>query len=304
MENIMYGDAEKRQIIKRKKPLPSPEPGSKLHKQLGEYCQDVILIVHTVNDNEKWAGLANMEPPKLEDDNGELLQKPIDLLEANWIVLGEFGGYKAALIQTEMGVDAHNELLDALDTFPNAKYIVAVGVAGAASSKAKICDVVVSKWIDGVSNMKFTKEGHVIFRASGSRFTPTLQRLRNIFARGTETWVSTDDFSCTKDGRKPRILPGSIISSSVLMDNQKLRDEFVQNDPEAVGIEMEGFKLAEIQDRKRNRDERDLGVIVIKGVSDLGDGTKSKEWQFTAAMAAASYARHKLEETNGFLYRA
>ena len=299
----MYGDAEKRKFIKEKKPLSSPKHGSKIHEQLQQYCQEIILIIHTVNDNEKWAALANMKPPKIEDDNGEVLQRPIDLFEANWIVLGEFGGYKAALIQTEMGADSHDELLDALKTFPNAKYVVAVGVAAAASNKAKLCDVLVSKWIDGVSNMKFSKDNHIIFRASGSRFTPTLQRLRNIFARGTDTWVVMDDFSCTKDGRKPNILPGSLISSSVLMDNKNLRDEFVANNPEAVGIEMEGYKLAEIQNRKETRDQRDLGVIVIKGVSDLGDGTKSKEWQFTAAMAAASYARHKLEETDGFLVR-
>ena len=297
----MYGDAEKRQFIKEKKPLPSPKRGSKVHEQLEKYCKEVILIIHTVNDNEKWAALVNMEPPKIEDDDGELLQRPIDLFEANWIVLGEFGGYKAALIQTEMGVNAHDELLDALDTFPNAKYAIAVGVAGATSSKAELCDVLVSKWIDGVSNMKFSKDDNIIFRASDSRFTPTLQRLRNIFARGTETWIATDDFNCTKEGRKPKIFPGSLISSSVLMDNQKLRDDFVANNPEAVGIEMEGFKLIEIQNRKETREQRNFGVIVIKGVSDLGDGTKSKEWQFTAAMAAASYARHKLEETNGFL---
>ncbi len=31
------------------------------------------------------------------------------------------------------------------------------------------------------------------------------------------------------------------------------------------------------------------GVIVIKGVTDYGDGKKKKDWQFTAASAAFNY---------------
>ena len=50
-----------------------------------------------------------MKPPELYPGK-PLADKTIDLHEPNWIVLGMFGGYKFAMIQTEMGVDSHGEI--------------------------------------------------------------------------------------------------------------------------------------------------------------------------------------------------
>ena len=46
-----------------------------------------------------------MYPPELEAGK-PLTERTVDLYEPNNIVLGMFGRYKSALIQTEMGVDS------------------------------------------------------------------------------------------------------------------------------------------------------------------------------------------------------
>ena len=38
-----------------------------------------------------------------------------------------------------------------------------------------------------------------------------------------------------------------------------------------------------------------LEVIIIKGVADYADGEKPKQWQLTAAMAAANYTHFQLK---------
>lgn len=52
---------------------------------------------------------------------------------------------------------------------------------------------------------------------------------------------------------------------------------------------MEGGVLLEFERKRKIK-----GVIVIKGVVDYADGKKSKEWQYTAAMAALNYTKIKL----------
>ncbi len=95
----------------------------------------------------------------------------------------QFGGYKSVFVQTEPGDQSQDELNLALKHFPNAKFILALGVAYANNpEKAKYGDVLVSKFIDGVGNIKNTKGGVKIFRACSSRFTEVLPGLRNVFA--------------------------------------------------------------------------------------------------------------------------
>ena len=285
-----YDEGYKVDVIKRKKPSSS---SCVEREKLDQYSKEVLIVIHTVNDNEKWAVVDCLDPPDLTDTQGKKLGKAVDLFEPNWIVVGKYGGYNAALIQTEMGNDAGPELSRAFEMLPNAKYIIALGVCYSATNKKG--DVIVSKWIDGVSNFKFTGEKVIIARASNLRFSSVPQQLRNVFARGVDTWLADDDFVCNKEGRKPDVKVGSIISMPALIDSVEVRDEIHANNPEAIGGEMEGVKLLE-ETRQCN-----LSVIVIKGVADHADGSKDKVWQLTAALAAARYARHKLLETDGCL---
>ena len=57
---------------------------------------------------------------------------------------------------------------------------------------------------------------------------------------------------------------------------------------------MEGGELLQFQTL-----EKISGVILIKGVSNYGDGKdkeKEKEWEATAAMAAATFTRERTDE--------
>ena len=60
---------------------------------------------------------------------------------------------------------------------------------------------------------------------------------------------------------------------------------------------MEGWVLCEhIQ-----KEYPDIETISIKGVTDYGNEKKDDKWQVTAAMAAASYTLHHLENSPAYL---
>ena len=163
--------------------------------------------------------------------------------------------------------------------------------------------MLVSQFIDGVANMKFIANHRILIRASEIRYTRSAPTLENVFARGKDTWIAAEHFECTQGGRISDVFPGVLSSAPILVDDKETLESILKNCPEAVGGEMEGSVLVRVQ-KKVSKQNRDLGVIVIKGVADYADGKKKegKKWQFTAAMAAASYAKHKLIETGGHLF--
>ncbi len=189
--------------------------------------------------------------------NNPIVERPIDLREPNWIVLGMFGGYKSAMIQTGQGVKCRAKLEAALEIFPNAKFILAMGVAyGMNPIKVKYGDVLVSKFIDGVGNVKFPQEGPIeLSRESPYRFTSVSQYLTNVFAEDVRSWYEQRAFKCTKkdseaeEERKARVHSGTIISYTALVDNRDVLDKIREMSPEAIGGEMEGVILVEIQKR-------------------------------------------------------
>ncbi len=278
-----------------------------------QFCEEVVIILQTVNDDEKWAVLDRLKPPtNFTLEAGNPLNKTVDLEGPNNIVLGTFGGYASALIQTKMGKDCRREIEHALDKFPNAMCVLAIGVAFAFDrEKCKYGDVLVSTIIKAVGNIKRRQDGKLILRESDNR-TPNSPELLRVFTRGTATW--NEKFKCTKeDGagsensrRYSNVHTGVIISDKILIDHKRTRDELLNFSPEAIGGEMEGATLVEVQYSlaQKKPTPRELGVIIIKGVADYGDGSKEKSWQLTSAMAAAHYAEHKLSVTQGTLFSA
>ena len=149
---------------------------------------------------------------------------------------------------------------EALQVFPSVCAIIMVGVAyGAPRIKAAYGDVLVSKFIHGVQDVK-TTPGVLIAR------------------------------SCN--------------TSTIKVDTDLLFTFSSHNFPEAFGGEMEGVEVLKITQEYGKKQKKNVGVIIIKGVADFADDEKpsGKHWQYTAAMAAASYAQHKLEMTNGRLF--
>ena len=306
-EKPCYGPDYRSGITDTKTPQVSV---SLLEARCKEFCKEVVIILHTVNDDEKWAVLDHMKPPaNFEFKRGEPVNRPVDLNEPNNIVLGMFGEYPSALIQTRMGKDCHVEIETALGEFPNAKYVLAIGIAFAFHrEKCKYGDVLVSTYIDGIGNVK-SEDGKRIPRAGNDRFTQISQILTNVFTKGVSTWENK--FKCTaqcteNSGRYSKAHPGVIISDEMLINDKPTRDWCLNFTPDAIGGEMEGATLLQIQRSYDTRKHmpRKLKVIIIKGVADYADGSKEKSWQLTSAMAAANYAEHKLIATKGTLVSA
>ena len=309
-EKPLYGPEYRSRIIRDKVPQVSGMRTLKARSK--QFCEEVVIILQTVNEDEKWAVLDRMKPPTNFELKGEPVNRPVDLDGPNDIVLGMFGEYASALIQTKMGRDCRQEVKRALNKLPNTKFVVAIGVAYAFDKeKCKYGDVLVSKIIKPVINTKVNKDGEKFFRESDNRTDNLLEQL-HVFARGADIW--NEQFKCTKDdgaytensGRYSKVHTGVIISTETLIDNERSRDELRKFSPEAIGGEMEGATLVEVQ-YDLSQDEsnpRTIGITIIKGVADYADGQKDKTWQLTSAMGAASYAEYRLIATGGILVPA
>ena len=238
-----------------------------------------------------------MTAPKLDPP----VTQPINLLVVpNTIILGMFGGYKCALVQTEQGEKCKKEIEDALKHLPNTRCVIALGMAYG-STEYKFGDVLVSKTIRGVVNPKFRGQ-HIDIRSSEYDSVPVLGYLSSTFARDLHNWK---DFQCSTAGRISKVHAGDVVSVSWLISSTITRDKLLNNFHNAIGGEMEGHELVKIQKEYNEKNHpRQLGVIIIKGAADYADENKQggKKWQYTAARAATSFAKHKLEFTNGALF--
>ncbi len=253
------------------------------------FADEVLVIVHVVTDNEYWAALDHIEPP---DGSSRCVGYK------RGAALGTFGGYKAALVQTGRGQACHDEIEKALVNFPNAQFILAVGIAYASSRKCKFADVLVSTHIEHLANLEFTEDNEILTRGE---LVEINQDLFNTFCKKTDVWA-VKKHSCTESdysGSHPEIHTGVVISAPWLINNIEIKDRLLDTSPKAVGGEMEGAILLQLQSKLFGQSpSRRIGVIVIKGVAD--DDTEGKQWQLTAAMAAVGFASFQLERNGEF----
>ena len=60
---------------------------------------------------------------------------------------------------------------------------------------------------------------------------------------------------------------------------------------------MEGWVLLELKRTLKDQHNKDIEVIIIKGVTDYGDLKKRDKWEWTAAKAAMDCIHYCLEQT-------
>lgn len=274
----------------KKSALSKPTDGTEQFQELETFSMNVSIILHTINDSEHQAVLEEMGPPDINSQ----INRPIKYINGN--IVGTFGGYRAALVQTKMGSNCSDEIKEALKRFPNAVAMLAIGVAWG-KMKYNFGDVLVSKHIYGVKDVKFSGD-KLILRPSEISVVQIRDDLMRIFTRETKKW----SFQCSKEGRDARVYCGSIVSPPWLVASRSVRDMVVNACPapdEVMGGEMEGSQLVSIQHQLQ--ESRKIGVIIIKGVADYADEDKQagKKWQFTAAKSAASYTEHRLSLNPG-----
>ena len=264
--------------------LTPPKKGTREFNFLKDHFSPrVEIILQTVNENEFDAGTTYLE--KLDD----MFSDPVTFPKGS-MVLGMFAGKRTALIQTKVGEFASDFIEEAIITFPNALYVIGVGVCYSFDrAKYKLGDVLVSERISNLANYKWDKEGKVENR--GDTVTVVYELLR-IFCQYLKHKPA---FKVSKD-RNSMVYSGNIISHPHLIDNKEIRDKFHNEVRTAIGGEMEGGELLKFERKRKIK-----GIIAIKGVCDYADGEKAKNWQYTAALAALSYTKSKLEFEPSFL---
>ena len=256
-------------------PCPPPDKGTKEFEFAEKFCLSVEVILQTVNENEYQAATTVLEKP------GDMFDRAV-IFPKGGMVVGMFANKQVALIQTDVGENAFDFIDDAIKTFPNALYVIGVGVCYSFDKeKYKLGDVLVSKQISNLANMKWDDEGQVENRG---QTVQVVQELRRIFCSG----LVQVPFKVSQS-RRSKVHSGTIISHPTLINNKEIRDKIHVEIRTAIGGEMEGGQLLRFEQKRWIK-----GIIAIKGICDYADGKKNKEWQFISTLAALHYTKSKL----------
>ncbi len=275
-EHPIISGKQQAELYQMHMPKSCPGPDTPEYHSLCAFSKKIQIVLQTVGENEFQAATIEMKPvPDLDH--------PF-FFKSSCIVIGMFGQNKAAVIQTDSGTKAYDEVKAAIEHFPNAKYIIAVGVSHAFDSlKYKPGDVLVSSMISDLKNSRL-QDSELVDRG---QTVNVVMELRKIFCRNL---IFTGDFPVSNTGRVSKVYSGIYASYPALVNEKKFRDKFQAAVPEVIGGDMEGGELLQLQQKGEIQ-----GVIIIKAVLDYADATKAKEWQFTSTRAALKYAKSKLD---------
>ena len=264
--------------MKDKKPAKCPKKGANEYAKLEDYQNEVELILHTLNENEYNAATTYLSAPEIE---GGFFERATTF-PCIGTVLGIFAEKNVALVQTEPGSKIKDDIEKAIERFPNAICILGIGVCYAMDDKKyKLGDVLISNKINDFENFKYTADGEIEDRGQAINIIPPLLK---IFCKNTKALLVASEHYF-------KAFPGTLVCSPQLVNNLQERERRKKAVPTAIGGEMEGGELLKFIGKGNIK-----GIIIIKGVADYGDGKKSNEWQFTAAMAAFKYAESKLSD--------
>ena len=258
--------ADRRTKYLESRPRHAPDRGTKEYEFLENFRLRIEVILQTVNENEYQAATTVLEKP------GDMFERAV-VFPKGGMVVGIFAKKRVALIQTDVGVNAFDFIDDAIKTFPNAFYVIGVGVCYSFDKeKYKLGDVLVSEQISNLDNMKWDEEGRVEDRGQRVHVVHDLHRM---FCGDL---VQDPEFKVSQS-RSSEVYSGTIISYSTLINNKEIRDKFHAEVRTAIGGEMEGGQLLRFE-RKRNI----KGIIAIKGICDYAErklkiGSSYPHWQ-------------------------
>ena len=276
--------------------LPVHQTDETTVKAVQLFARQVVLILHTCNNNEFRAALERLESPTTEDGSN-IQGRPIVYPQTGSVV-GWFASYRAAVVLTEQGNECRGILTEALtciESFPNVQVIIGAGIAYANDQKCKLGDVLISDQIETFLPYKQTGD-QITNRGPRERIGPNVRR---VFKNPAKDWSDRKSFTCSKDNQKSVAHVGCIISTPILVSDGTLRDKLRESTPNAIGGEMEGWVLLEVRSRLKHLLQKEIEVIIIKGVADYGDIRKGDEWQWTAAKAAMDCIHYCLKRSGG-----
>ena len=207
-------------------------------------------------------------------------------------VIGMFADKETAIVQTGEGSDCSDHVQNTIRIFHNARFVIGVGVCYAFDSeKYKLGDVLVSKQICNLRNLRFVRGNNLVDR--GERIDVVNDLIRTFCMDLTRD----ADFEVSKSLRCSNVNAGQFASLPVIVESSDMRDKIHHALPEAIGGDMEGGELMKFRFK-----EKIEGVAVIKGVTNYADGKRAEEWEFTASLAALHYAESKLYYYRGIEY--
>ena len=251
----------------------------------GKFKEDIQFIIVTVNDNEFNAATVYIKAPDIENLDPSANATKIE----NNVYVGMLEGHRVALLQTK---PAAPDLSAKLEHFPNAKYIVVVGMGYEFPQNIKLGDVMVSKSISNFGILRFNENGTVT--PKDLSIIPMKQDIYGLFQCNKYTPFPME----VAEGRIFVPKHGVVVSSPNLIGSSSIREQIYEMHVKIgnpLGGEMEGCEVLRLQE------EKGFSVIIIKGVADFGDGNKelTRKWQYTSSKAATFYLKCKLAEYPG-----
>ena len=247
-------------------------------RQLSEapYRADVLLVAATPNEAR-----AVLEACPNE--------RRYDFLKDNrrpYHDLGLIGNARVALMmQSSMGAGglggARFTVSEGIQTLrPSA--VIMVGIAcGLKPDEQRIGDMLVSEWLVSYEPQRLgteqrTREALVHYRGGRIAVPPWVLS----YFKDGHLWL---------DSQMPNVFFGPILSGDKLVDNLSELEALLRREPEAIGLEMEGIGLYEVATHA------DVGWLLVKAISDWGDGQKAEQKEEYQRLAAENAARFTLQ---------
>ena len=242
---------------------------------------EVLLIA--VNRNEFKETFALLEPL----DGQKKIRSFQHLLNAYH--LGRFGRFNAALVWThgQMGPGILNLVHEAISCL-QPRIVLNLGVLFGCKPKdlnkgeQKLGDVVVGTIAVGMNMDDKAADGGIRSRAIRPGISAALNSILHSTADDENFILS---FKKTM-GAKPRVHIGAIMSTGVLVNDNQFKEQLLKRSDTAgvIAGEMESWTIA------KGALDGGCNWLIIKGISDWGDGSKDDLVQPFAAAAAARFA--------------
>ena len=241
------------------------------------------VLIQTVNNNEFYAAMMEMKDHKAATYIGcDPVSKSFSYYHA-----GKWGSVPVVIIQTGMGSNGVNsswyETKKALYCIPYLKYIFSVGVCGGVADKVNLGDVVISKAIQGYSDLKMTPFGWI---NRSVHALCTQMQMCHYLTRGAN---SPTDGIIVKEK--------TVLSGPWFIADAKVQSDLLKLSTEAAAFEMEGANIVQACGQTK------VECLVVKGVSDLADVEKNDDWQPQAARNAAKYLNDRINNASRKMFQ-
>lgn len=240
---------------------------------------DIAVIV--ANDNELEVGKKYLSPYSFKESKYSVNYEGLT------VFCGLFGEYSVCLIKTNnqgsirMGasLDTTRNIIDLLG---DNIIIISAGISFGLKNKIqKYGDIIVAQ---NIAQYDIQRLGDTnVVRAP---LVESNEILFNRFSQDNNLIVDEEEYS---------IFKGQVLTGEKLIDNSKFREQLTIDYPDALGGEMESSGVYKIA--KKNN----VPVILIKAISDWGDGTKNKDYQKKASAICFEYIKRILSKKEVFL---